>query len=65
MRMKDKRAASDALMTRLASLPKSDETLLATFCPPEWEDIRCWWDEAVDEARKLTGRTSLAVVRDK
>jgi len=45
----------DELVGRLAAMPLSTENLKSTWCPPEWEEIKDWWDEFVREARKLKG----------
>lgn len=44
------------LAERIASMPTSTESMHATWCPPEWEQIVEWWDEVVSEARALTGK---------
>lgn len=44
-------------VTRLASMPSTDEAMLSTFSPPEWDDLSDWWRDYVAEARKLTGVT--------
>jgi hypothetical protein len=45
-----------ALVERIASKPLSTEDTTATWTPPDWEDVVAWWDEAVSEARELTGK---------
>ena len=48
----------DKLLTfveRLASMPMSHENLQSTWCPPEYDDIKDWWDQFIDEARNITG----------
>jgi hypothetical protein len=45
-----------AFAERIASRPLSTEDTTATWCPPDWETIIEWWDDAVSEARQLTGK---------
>ncbi|MCA1452862.1 hypothetical protein I6F35_06455 [Bradyrhizobium sp. BRP22] len=45
-----------ALVERIASRPLSTENTHATWNPPDWEEVVEWWDEAVAEARELTGK---------
>ena len=40
---------------RVASLPLSTDNMQSTWNPPDWEEVVSWWDEAVTDARKLTG----------
>jgi hypothetical protein len=46
-----------AFAERLAVMARSNETLTSTWNPPDWEDIVEWWNDAVNDARKLTGKT--------
>lgn len=50
-------AQLEAILERLASMPMTHENLHSTWCPPEYEDVQGWWDEFVDEARKITGKS--------
>ena len=43
------------IVNRLASMPSSDEDMLSTMCPPEYDDLHRWWKQFVEEARNLTG----------
>jgi hypothetical protein len=43
------------LMIRIAARPLSSEHLASTWNPPEWEQIIEWWDQAVTDARAITG----------
>ncbi len=47
------RTAKD-VVDRLAAMPLSSEDLYSTWCPPDWEEIVEWWDNAVEEARKVS-----------
>lgn len=44
------------LVERLATMPLSTEDTHSTWCPPDWEDIVAWWDDAVCDARDMTGK---------
>ena len=46
-----------ALVERLATMPDTDEDMLSTFAPPDWDDLCDWWREFVREARKITGKS--------
>lgn len=45
-----------ALVTRLAAMPTAEENMMSTWCPPEYDDLKTWWTEAVLEARRITGK---------
>lgn len=60
MRIGELEAERDQLkrfITRLATMPNSKDTLASTWNPPEWEEMVEWWNEFVDEARKITGKS--------
>lgn len=42
---------------RLAQMPDTNEDMLSTMCPPDWDDLCDWWREFVREARKITGKS--------
>lgn len=50
-------SAERELIERLLQMPLSTEDIMATWSPPEWEEIATWWDQYVEEARKITGKT--------
>jgi hypothetical protein len=45
------------LLVRISARPLSTEDLASTWNPPEWEQVVEWWDQAVTDARKITGVT--------
>lgn len=45
----------EQIVNRLASMPSSDEDMIGTWCPPEYDDLHQWWKQYVEEARQLTG----------
>ena len=50
-------SAERELIERLLQMPLSTEDIMATWSPPEWEEIATWWDQYVEQARKITGKT--------
>jgi hypothetical protein len=52
--MTNNQADRIVLVDRIAAMPKSNEDLNSTWCPPDWEAIAEWYDDIIDEARKLS-----------
>jgi len=43
----------EEMIRRLSAMPLSTEDMSSTWCPPDWEEIKDWWDQYVQEAREL------------
>lgn len=43
------------LLKWIRAMPRSTDTLPSTWCPPDWEDISQWWDQAKDMAEGKSG----------
>lgn len=54
---KEKAARCVELVERLASMPSTDEDMISTMCPPDWDDLCDWWREFVEAARDITGKS--------
>jgi hypothetical protein len=45
------------LVDRLSQMPLSTDDTFATWIPPDWEEVVKWWDQFVEEARTITGKS--------